>query len=105
MADEKLLISESKTAADAAKLVLKGRVNTESANILHRKLDEAYKNYKHIVLNMQQVPFLSSGGIRVLLMYYKIANARGGSFFIEDPSENVMNVLGMVALDEMMLKK
>ena len=105
MPDDKLLISENKTAENAAKLILNGRVNTESANVLQRRLEEAYRNYKHIVLNMQQVSFLSSGGIRVLLMYYKIANGSGGSFFIENPSENVKNVLGMVALDEMMLKK
>ena len=73
--------------------------------ILKQKLDEARsKRKKHIIVNMQQVPFLSSGGIRVLLMYYKIMNAENGSFFVENPSENVQNVLGMTALEELLLK-
>jgi len=89
---------------DKSKLILKGRITSDSANTLSRKLDEIYKEKKHVIINMHDVAFLSSGGIRVLLMNYKIANGRGGSFFVESPSENVINVLGMVSLDAMLLK-
>ena len=104
MSDEKLLISENQTE-DSVKFILKGRINAESATILQRKLDEASQKNRQIILNMRQVPFLSSGGIRVLLMFYKILNAKGGSFFVEDPSDNVKNVLGMTALEELLFKK
>ena len=104
MSDEKLMISENTTANGALKFILNGRINAESATALEKKLSEAHKKNSHIILNMQQVPFLSSGGIRVLLMYYKILNARGGSFFVENPSEGVKNVLGMTALQELLLK-
>ncbi|MCL2441308.1 MAG: STAS domain-containing protein [Treponema sp.] len=90
--------------ADKSKLIVKGRITSDSANTLNKKLDEVYKDKKHVILNMQDVAFLSSGGIRVLLMTYKMANGRGCSFFIEKPSENVINVLGMVSLDVMLLK-
>ena len=103
MSDEKLLIFENKTG-DSLKIILKGRINADSASILQRKLDESSKENRHIILNMQNVPFLSSGGIRVVLMFYKILKANGGSFFIENPSDNVKNVLGMTALEELLLK-
>ena len=104
MGDQKLVISENEMGKDTVKITASGRVDTDSSAILQRKLDETSKKCKNIILNMQQVSFLTSGGIRVLLMFYKILNAKGGSFFIENPSDNVKNVLGMTALEELLLK-
>ena len=87
------------------KLILKGRVNSVNANEFQKKLDSAFETKcNRIIVNMRDVSFLSSGGIRVLLMYYKIANGRKCSFYVDNPSDNVKNVLGMIALDEMLLK-
>ena len=108
MTDTNLSITENtedKSDNATSKLFLKGRITSSDTDILKRKLDEVLKaGCERIVLNMQDISFLASGGIRVLLMYYKIASSRGSSFYIEKPSENVKNVLGMVALDEMLLK-
>ena len=104
MGETKLSVIEEITDSKTGKLIVKGSVSSGNTDILHRKLDEALKaRHKRIILNMREVSFLASGGIRILLMYYKIAKGRGISFFIEDPSDNVKNVLGMVALDEMIL--
>ena len=87
------------------KLFLKGRVTSMNANVFQYKLDDEFaKGHTNIVVNMMQVVFLSSAGIRVLLMYFKKAKELGGTFFIEHPSENVANVLGMTALDDMLLR-
>ena len=86
------------------KLFLKGRITSMNANVMQYKLNDAFaKGQTNIVVNMMQVVFLSSAGIRVLLMFFKKAQEAGGSFFVESPSENVANVLGMTALDEMLL--
>ena len=98
-------IIDDKSDDTTCRLILKGPANAATADILKRKLDEVLKTgCKRIILNMQEVPFLASVGIRVLLMFYKISSGRGIGFFIENPSDNVKNVLGMVALDEMLLK-
>ena len=60
--------------------------------------------YTNIIANMTQVSYLSSSGIRVLLSTFKKALKLEGQFRIERPSENVKNVLGIAALDEMLLK-
>ena len=87
------------------KLVLKGRITSFSANVLQHKLEEVVKaGEPDVVVNMTQIEFLSSAGIRVLLMFYKKAKEIGSGFHIENPSENVVNVLGLTALDEMLLK-
>ena len=105
MADSKFSICEDRSGNKTIKLILNGSASSSNADILHHKLDDILKSgYKSIIINMKDVSFLASGGIRVLLMFYKISMGRGISFYIEDPSENVKNVLGMAALDEMMLK-
>ena len=90
---------------EGVKFRISGRVNSESADelqeILHKALESGKKN---IVLNMIWVKFLSSSGIRVILKAYQDLKKAGGSFGIETPSRNVKNVLGMTALDKLLIK-
>ena len=100
-----LTITVDKSYTSGLRLVLQGRVTSASANILQHKLEQVFgENHKIVILDMRQVNYLSSGGIRVLLMFYKEAKKAGGSFQVQDPSENVINVLGMTNLNEMLLK-
>ncbi|MDR0516742.1 MAG: STAS domain-containing protein [Fibromonadaceae bacterium] len=92
------------TENNTAVFILKGRLNVGSADWLQFKLEEALKDgQKNILLNMSQVEFLSSSGIRVILKIYKQLTEKGGKFGIERPSECVKNVLGMAALKEMLV--
>jgi anti-anti-sigma factor len=103
MKEEELEITEEKSTGEG-RFILKGRVNAASADALLYKLETALKeDRKTIVVNMSQVEYLSSVGIRVILKIYKQATEAGGKFNIERPSENVKNVLGMVALKELMI--
>jgi len=85
-------------------LFAKGRVDSNTADILLVKLEGALNNgQKAIILNMSQVDYLSSIGIRVILKIFKQASENGGSFNIDRPSQIVRNVLGMVALQELLV--
>ena len=95
---------EEEEIKKGAKFILKGRVNSLNCEELQYILDKALKDGKvNIVLNMLWVEYLSSAGIRVILKTYKDAHEAGGKFGIEMPSQNVRNVLGMTALDEMLI--
>jgi anti-anti-sigma factor len=103
MKDDELEITED-SGPGYSKFIVKGRVNAANADILLYKLDAAIKEgHKNIIINMARVDYLSSIGIRVLLKIYKQAAEAGGKFNVERPSENVKNVLGMVALKDMMV--
>jgi anti-anti-sigma factor len=103
MKDEELEIKEEKSPG-VSKFSLKGRVNATSADALLYRLETAIKEeQKTILVNMSQVEYLSSVGIRVILKIFKQAQETGGKFNIERPSENVRNVLGMVALNELLV--
>ena len=103
MKDEILEITDE-IEDDVYKLTAIGRIDSNSANTLLLKLEEALNSgHNTIILNMFRVEYLSSTGIRVILKIYKQANEAGGSFNIERPSAIVKNVLGMVALKEMLV--
>ena len=81
-----------------------GRIDSQNFSILQEYIDSLIKDgWKNIVLDMNEIKFFSSNGIRVVLMTYKKLH-ENGSFHIAFPSSNVENVLGMVALDKMLLK-
>jgi len=103
MKDNDLEITEN-IDQGICRVIAKGRIDSKTADSLLFKLETALKDgQKAIILNMSQVDYLSSIGIRVILKIYKQASEAGGSFNIERPSEIVKNVLGMVALKEMLV--
>jgi anti-anti-sigma factor len=104
MKNETLVITEERNGKTSM-LIAKGRVDAESADVLLEKLEEALKDGQTaIILNMLQVEYLSSIGIRVILKIYKQAIGTGCTFNVDRPSEPVRNVLGMVALEKLLVK-
>ncbi|MCL2043589.1 MAG: STAS domain-containing protein [Treponema sp.] len=89
---------------DGVLFTIKGRIDSVYALPIQEKLEEAIKNgVTKIILNMSQVEFLSSAGIRVILKTHRDLKKAGGTFGIEKPSSNVKNVLGMAALNELLI--
>jgi len=90
---------------EGAKLTVQGRIDSNNAVKLGSELEKIIKGGQtNIILNMLLVEYLCSTGIRAILKAYKEVKAVGGSFGIEEPSECVKNVLGMVALNEMLIE-
>jgi len=103
MTEETLSIAENLDGG-ICNLAAKGRIDSNTADILKEKLENALKaGHKTIIINMSQVKYLSSIGIRVILNIYKQAKEADIKFNIARPSEFVKNVLGMVALKEMLV--
>ena len=103
MKNEGMSVFEDKTT-DRVFLFIRGRVDSVNAPVLQSKLNDAIKSkVNKIVLNMSKVEFISSAGIRVILLMYKTFARAGGTFGIEEPSEIVKNALGMAALKELLV--
>ena len=104
MKAEDFIITEQRIQEGATRINVKGRVDYINAPVLKHKLEEAINNENiNIVLNMSQVTYLSSIGISAVLSIYKHVEEIGGKFGIEQPSEVVKNVLGITALDKMLI--
>jgi len=98
------LTIERTDAAEGVRFNVIGRITTVNENYFDKILSDARdEGFNHIVLNMREVTLMTSIGIRIILKTYKSCVEAGGKFQIEDPSEVVKNVLGLSALQQMMV--
>ena len=103
--NDQLSITEEERGPASVRLAISGRIDALNSSVLETRLShELDAGCVDIVLDMIAVRFLSSLGIRAILKTFKEAKKRGGGLLIADPSDIVKNVIGMTALDEMLLK-
>jgi anti-anti-sigma factor len=93
----------TRQGADGFELVVSGRLDAYWADHLSRALDDAVRGgTHHLRLDMSDVPYMSSVGIRVLLRFYKETQRIGGSFAIRQPSVAVRGVLELAGLESLL---
>ncbi len=84
----------------ASVLAVSGRVDGSTAGDFEAALTEltdAGKN--NIILDMSEVDFVSSAGLRVLVNTRKAVNAAGGKIVLAEPSQQVIETLDIAGLD------
>jgi len=80
-------------------LKLKGRLDARWAEHLEGAMDEMVRQGRYdIVLDAAGVTFMSSAGIRVLLVHFKRLRSIGGTLVLANPSTQVQNLLSMSGL-------
>ena len=86
-------------AGNAMEVLLKGRLDGYWADHLSQSLEETMRQGHHnIRLNMTEVRYLSSLGIRVLIQFHKKTQAIQGTLVVSEASSAVRKVLEMVGL-------
>lgn len=81
-----------------------GKIDSANSSTLQQYIDALIEDgWTQLILDMSAVSFFSSTGIRVVMTVYKKVRELDGIFRITNPSNNVKNVLGMVALDTLLL--
>ena len=89
---------------NVVRFYVKGRISSSTSVKFTKQLNAALsEGKKNMILDMSEVQFLSSLGIRTILSTYKQCDALGGSFHIANPPPSVANVLGMAALNTLLL--
>ena len=88
--------------ADDQRIFLDGRLDASCSGYLDDYLDGLVREGAHrLILNMSGVQYMSSAGIRTLVMQYKKIKLIGGLFLLEELSPGVSEVLEMVGMKEM----
>ena len=81
-------------------MTVTGRLDAYWADHLSKALEDALRDgAHHIRVNMTDVPYMSSVGIRVLLKFYKELQRLNGSFAVSNPSDAVKTVLELAGLE------
>lgn len=74
-----------------AKIVVVGRLDTQTAPELEKELDEVIANVKELTFDMTGLEYVSSAGLRVILKAQKIMNTQG-SMKLVGVRDNIMEV-------------
>lgn len=81
-------------------LEITGRMDGELAAAMGQALEEILsQGHDKLVLNLGNVDYISSPGLREIVRAYKRAQAGGGDLRIASPSERVMDVFKLAGLD------
>jgi anti-anti-sigma factor len=93
-----------RSGPDGLELAVSGRLDAYWADHLTAALDEAIRGGAgRIALDLQGVAYLSSGGIRTLLVAHRELGRVGGSLRIVRPSDAVVSMLEMAGLLELLV--
>lgn len=96
-----MTITENKTPI-SIELVVSGRLDTGTAPELEVKLKEISKDTQTLYLNMQDVQYISSAGLRVVLLAHKLMLPSGGKMIIKNPSTFCRQVLSATGMDSIL---
>ncbi|MDD2972846.1 MAG: STAS domain-containing protein [Lachnospiraceae bacterium] len=69
-----------------------GRVDTNTAPELERAILAGFQKKKCVRLDLEKVPYVSSAGLRALLIGHKTGLSKGGSMELYHTDMQVMNV-------------
>lgn len=84
-----------KIPPDSVELRLEGRLDTTSAPSAQDAFLKVACEYRHITLNFASLAYVSSAGLRALLMLQKKVNMTGGTMKLRNVSTAIMEVLEM----------
>lgn len=75
--------------------ILKGEIDGKTAPDVQAQLAPVIDANNKIVLDMTGVTFLSSAGLRILLLVYRQANAKNGKVALAGLSEQIKDVMSI----------
>jgi anti-anti-sigma factor len=79
-------------------LALAGELDMASAGILQRAIDETLVGEPSLVLDLEQLQFIDSTGLRVILKALECCRSRGQEFAITRGSQQVQRLLSITGV-------
>ena len=83
-------------------IALEGKLSVNSSQQLQDALIPAFDEAKEIVLDFAELIYVSSAGLRVLLVGDETAAEKGGSMKLTNVSEDIMEVFDMTGFTSML---
>jgi len=83
------------TKNDIVYITIQGSVDSKTAGDLQARIMEKLADLNKIIMDFSSVDFLSSAGLRVLLMLYRQLNANGGKVLLVGVSDEICDIMSM----------
>ena len=83
-------------------LNIHGKVDALSSNELQNEVLKAFQKSSYVILNFADVNYISSAGLRALLIGQKTASSKNGKFLIINTNEAVAEILRVTGLQKVL---
>jgi anti-sigma B factor antagonist len=81
-------------------LTVIGKLSAATAETFSAAMDEAIRECPAIILDLSQLDYLASAGIRVLVAAQKQLKASGGTLVLRNVNAGIMEILEVTGLDD-----
>jgi len=89
-------------ALGVVKVILDGRLDITGAGIIDLQFSAIAGSHRGVLVDLTNVSFLASIGIRTLLLGAKAVQRRGGTFVLLNPADEVEKVLEVTGVTDLM---
>lgn len=91
------------SADDVLTAVLQGEIDHHSAAAIRNDIDAAIESYrpKELILDFDEVTFMDSSGIGLVMGRYKSVKAIGGHITVKNTSAQIKKVMRLAGLDRL----
>ena len=96
-----MTIAEVKEA-DSLRLDVEGKIDTLSSQEFQNYVLKAFQRTKTLVINMENVTYVSSAGLRALILGQKTALSKGGSLCVINVPTVVQDVFRVTGFDKVL---
>ena len=83
-------------------ILLEGELNTTTAPELEGVVKNDLLNVQSLIIDMEDLTYLTSAGLRVLLVASKIMNDKKGQMVIRHANESIMEVFNITGFDNIL---
>lgn len=81
---------------------LEGSIDSTTAPELDKAINDSIKGVETLILDFTKIDYISSAGLRVLLVAFKAMNKQG-KMIIRHPNNNVMDIFSMTGFDNILV--
>ena len=86
-------------------LYLNGRLDTSNSSILENEINEALAETNDLELDLTKLEYMSSSGLRVILLAQKQIKAKGGSLVVSNVNEYIMEIFDITGFSNILTIK
>lgn len=83
----------------ATRAALRGRLDVVGTGLIELKFSAIAGSRRALIVDLSEVSFLASMGIRLLVIGAKAVGSKGGKMVVLSPSENLATVLKTAGID------
>ncbi len=92
---------DQKQNGTSLEVILEGKLDTTTAPELEAALNHALEGVKELTLDLGNLSYISSAGLRILLSTQKKMNKQG-TMIVKNPNEEVMEIFEVTGFNEIL---